>query len=281
MPAANDHEQVPIGAAPCREAGCTRAHYARGWCAMHYKRWLRKGSPEREAHRPDCAVDRCDNPAKSRGWCHAHYQRWRRYGDVQPDRPLRAARPCSVDGCGRRSYARDLCNTHHRRLRTRGSTEGATPVGQLPRRRPKRTSKGWITAGYRYVPVVEEERALADGALYLAEHRLVMARHLGRTLHEDESVHHRNGDRLDNDLDNLELWSTAQPAGQRVSDKVLWAVGLLSRYAPELLATAATGAGSPAVPAPPHRGGSGSSDPKPPSLRVQVPPTGFEPASLP
>lgn len=263
MPGTNGHDQGQRRQATCREAGCTRGRYARGWCAMHYKRWLRNGSPAREAPRPDCAVDGCDNPAKSRSWCHAHYQRWRRYGDVQPDRPLRVAGTCSVEFCDRKLHASGLCGTHYRRLRTRGSTEDATPVGQLPRPSPKRTSKGWITAGYRYVPVAEDERILAGGALYLAEHRLVMARHLSRPLREDESVHHRNGDRLDNALANLELWSTAQPAGQRVSDKVVWAVALLSRYAPELLATAATRADSPAVPGPPHDEGSGSSNPEP------------------
>jgi hypothetical protein len=37
----------------------------------------------------------------------------------------------------------------------------------------------------------------------IAEHRLVMARHLGRPLHRDEHVHHRDGIRTNNDPDNL------------------------------------------------------------------------------
>jgi hypothetical protein len=76
---------------------------------------------------------------------------------------------------------------------------------------------------------------LVDGAPKLAGHRLVMARHLGRPLHTDESVHHRNGIRHDDRIANLELWSSSHPSGQRVADEIPWTVQLLERYAPDLL----------------------------------------------
>lgn len=49
-------------------------------------------------------------------------------------------------------------------------------------------------------------------------------------------MHHINGVRDDNRIENLELWSSAHPFGQRVTDKVEWAVEMLKLYAPDRLA---------------------------------------------
>lgn len=48
---------------------------------------------------------------------------------------------------------------------------------------------------------------------YVFEHRLVLARHLGRPLTEDEEVHHVNGDRACNEIGNLQLRQLYHGAG--------------------------------------------------------------------
>lgn len=90
----------------------------------------------------------------------------------------------------------------------------------------KTGSKTYTKKGYVAVRVLGKN----GKASYRFEHVLLMEEALGRSLLPGENVHHINGIRGDNRIENLELWIRPQPTGIRVDDAVAWAKEILSRY---------------------------------------------------
>lgn len=154
--------------------------------------------------------------------------RWRvRYrgdpGPAENQKPHRSRKldpvPCTVEDCNRQGRRKGLCDLHYERVRRNGST-GLNERLILPK------GDGHLDAqGYRRIILQDGRRVM--------EHVYVMEQELGRRLEDGENVHHLNGLRDDNRPENLELWVSMQPRGQRVEDVVAFVV---DHYPGELIA---------------------------------------------
>lgn len=155
-----------------------------------------------------------------------HWKRWRTNGDPMIVKPRGGMNKksdfCELDDCFNAYHANGFCQMHLRRFSLYGDP-------YFTKRSPSQI-KG---AKYRKVKAADSPMADSKGLVY--EHRLVMSRMLGRPLSSGENVHHINGDRFDNRPENLELWNTNQPSGQRIEDKIEFALDILRLYAPEHL----------------------------------------------
>ena len=113
-----------------------------------------------------CSVPGCSNPQKGRGYCDGHLQRLRKLGNVMPDIPLKK--------------------------------------GGLKERNHNWKGGSFIAGGRIHIQTPGHPFP-SHGKDYVYRYRLVMEEHLGRYLSPWEIIHHKNGDTLDDRLENLEI----------------------------------------------------------------------------
>jgi hypothetical protein len=218
----------------CNVEECETKAYCKGYCQSHYRRLKKWGDPLlgpkffRYPKDATCEVKGCDSYPKAKNLCTKHHGRWLRHGSVELVKRVYKYElddTCPVtlkDGskCRNVKYSKEMCKKHYQANHRYGD-----PLADFKKERDPKS--------YILVPSHGHPNGNSNGAIM--EHRLVMSSHLERPLYKHENVHHVNGNRHDNRLENLELWSTWQPPGQRIHDKINWAIELLQTYAPEKL----------------------------------------------
>lgn len=124
-------------------------------------------------------------------------------------------RTCADENCGKEFIAAAWLKT-----RFCGRSCGMRYAGSKQERKRGPENPNWKggrtdwPGGYIALRVDDGE----GGRTYKLEHRVVMEQHLGRPLDPKETVHHLNGIKHDNRIENLELWAGRHGKGIRAHD---------------------------------------------------------------
>lgn len=184
----------------CRIENCSSNVKAKNLCIRHYEVESRKLALP-------CKQKDCKNKSVRRGLCQKHYSQL-------------SKQKCTLDNCDLPRHAKLYCKLHYLRHHRHGdpniviiSEDGSGTINHN---------------GYRVLYKPDHTNATINGTIL--EHRYIMSNFLGRPLKDNENVHHKNGDRTDNTIENLELWVKSQPVGQRPEDLIKWAKEILRIY---------------------------------------------------
>lgn len=195
----------------CSINDCQNKSKTSGLCNKHYLRWWKNGTfdPIRKIQLIICSIEECDRPTQARDYCSMHYNRWHRHGDpmiVLPNVPPPPNNKriydliCSISDCDKKHDSKGFCSKHLYRFKKYGD-----PLANVKRRSDCKERPGCLTGdGYWKITI---------NGQYIMEHRHIMQKFLKRNLESWETVHHINGVRLDNRIENLQLRSGHHGSG--------------------------------------------------------------------
>ena len=132
---------------------------------------------------------------------------------------MQVERTCKF--CGKKEWTRvNLVRQAMRKKEARGICRSCVPKTPRTHRTGKNSTNwkgGKFISNRGYIMVRSVGHPYTTNK-YIFEHRLVMEKHLRRYLLPSETVHHKNGIKTDNRLENLELWSRQHSDGQRYAE---------------------------------------------------------------
>lgn len=150
-----------------------------------------------------CEVEECNTSILSRGMCGKHYQRWKKYKDPLIDKPIKkkskTGKYLVCENCGETFYR---CPSEIKKGSYKYCSRDCGFTGQrgkLKNIKPLE-DKNWYVNRRGYLQTTVRRKRIL-------RHRWVMEQHLGRKLKPSEKVRHLDGDKLNNDIDNLVIMS--------------------------------------------------------------------------
>lgn len=141
-----------------------------------------------------CKAENCNEQVRCKGYCNKHYLRMRRNGTTK-----NLLKKYDLDDvcefCFEKApgkLVRNLCPACYKREWRKG----------YPDRDINQAGLGHIDPqGYRRLQINKRQ---------INEHTLIVEKYLGRRLTKDEVVHHKDGDKLNNNIENLELMTRSE-----------------------------------------------------------------------
>lgn len=181
----------------CKECNRQKKHHAKGLCGKcyqhdyyiaHKEKILTKRRHYRETHTEE-------RREYGRQYYATHLEKMRAVKRRSQYRTNKMCPDCGTQISDRATYCR-RCSKIGKRNPAFGKMYGSDNP---------RWSGGRTICEGGYIRILKPDHPYANGRGYVLEHRLVVENAIGRYLGPEESVHHINGKKDDNRLENLEL----------------------------------------------------------------------------